>query len=83
MLKDVLDHYNRAAPAPGGHTELKPLKLNARELHQIESFLRSLSSGTAAAPELLRAPRLRERGPDPDRARSGVIYFRQHRVDHP
>lgn len=47
-LADVLDHYNRAAAAAAGHTELKPLKLNARELRQLEAFLRTLSGGTTA-----------------------------------
>ncbi len=56
-LADVLDHYNQAPAAPGGHTELRPLKLNARELRQLEAFLRALSGGTDAPPEFLRAPR--------------------------
>ena len=55
-LSDVLQHYNHAPPAPDGHTELKPLKLNAQELRQIESFLRTLSGGIAAPPEFLQAP---------------------------
>jgi cytochrome c peroxidase len=45
-LSDVLLHYNRAPVAPAGHTELKPLNLNARELRQLEAFLRTLSGGT-------------------------------------
>lgn len=45
-LADVLAHYNRAPASPAGHTELKPLKLDARELRQLEAFLRSLSGGT-------------------------------------
>ena len=45
-LADVLTHYNRAAAAAVGHTELKPLKLRARELRQLEAFLRTLSGGT-------------------------------------
>jgi cytochrome c peroxidase len=45
-LSDVLAHYNRAPAAPDGHTELKPLSLDARELRQLEAFLRSLSGGT-------------------------------------
>jgi cytochrome c peroxidase len=49
-LADVLRHYNRAPAAPAGHTELKPLRLNGRELGQIEAFLRSLSGGTVLAP---------------------------------
>jgi cytochrome c peroxidase len=47
-LTDVLAHYNRAPAAPAGHTELKPLKLNARELRQLEAFLRTLSGGTTS-----------------------------------
>ena len=50
-LTDVLDHYNRAPAAPAGHTELKSLKLNARELRQLEAFLRSLSGGTIESGE--------------------------------
>jgi cytochrome c peroxidase len=55
-LADVLRHYNRAPSAPEGHTELKPLRLNARELRQLEAYLRTLSGGTAAPAELLAAP---------------------------
>lgn len=44
-LAQVLAHYNRAPIAPAGHTELKPLKLNPKELAQLEAFLRSLSGG--------------------------------------
>jgi cytochrome c peroxidase len=44
-LADVLRHYNSAPTAPAGHTELKPLKLNRRELRQLEAFLRTLSGG--------------------------------------
>jgi cytochrome c peroxidase len=43
-LSDVLDHYNRAPAAPAGHTELKPLGLQARELRQLEAFLQALTS---------------------------------------
>lgn len=56
-LADVLQHYNRAPAAPAGHTELKPLKLNARELRQLEAYLRALSGGTDAPALLLTAPR--------------------------
>ena len=42
-LADVLDHYNRAPGAPTGHSELRPLRLNALELRQLEAFLRTLS----------------------------------------
>ncbi|HET7436134.1 MAG TPA: cytochrome c peroxidase [Thermoanaerobaculia bacterium] len=55
-LSDVVAHYNRAPQAPAGHSELQPLRLNARELQQLEAFLRTLSGGTNAPPELLRAP---------------------------
>ena len=55
-LEDVVAHYNTAPPAPSGHTELKPLKMNATEMRQLTAFLRTLSGGTAAPPELLRAP---------------------------
>lgn len=55
-LEDVLAHYNAARSAPAGHTELRPLRLNARELRQLSSFLRALSGGTSAPPEMLHAP---------------------------
>lgn len=55
-LSGVLAHYNRAPAAPDGHTELKPLKLSALELRQLESFLRALSGGIAAPPEYLKPP---------------------------
>ena len=42
-LAEVLDHYNRAPAATAGHSELKPLKLRARELQQIEAFLGTLT----------------------------------------
>ncbi|HSK21332.1 MAG TPA: cytochrome c peroxidase [Longimicrobiales bacterium] len=47
-LDQVVQHYNRAPRSPSGHTELKPLKLNARELRQLEAYLRTLSGGTLA-----------------------------------
>ena len=42
-LTDVLDHYNRAPAAVGGQSELRPLRLKAGELRQLEAFLRTLS----------------------------------------
>jgi cytochrome c peroxidase len=45
-LAEVLSHYNQAPAAPRGHSELRRLNLNARELSQLEAFLRSLSGGT-------------------------------------
>lgn len=47
-LEDVVAHYNRAPRAPAGHTELKPLRLDERERHQLVAFLRTLSAPTAA-----------------------------------
>ena len=55
-LAEVLEHYNQAPAAPGGHSELRPLRLNAQELRQLEAFLRALSGGIDAPPEFLRAP---------------------------
>jgi cytochrome c peroxidase len=43
-LEDVVAHYNAAAPAPSGHSELKPLRLTPRELQQLVAFLRALTS---------------------------------------
>jgi cytochrome c peroxidase len=43
-LAQVLDHYNRAPKAPAGHSEVEPLKLSARELRQLEAFLKTLES---------------------------------------
>jgi len=43
-LREVLSHYDRAAPAPMGKSELKRLRLTSRELQQIEAYLRTLSA---------------------------------------
>lgn len=43
-LNEVLEHYNLAPDAMIGHNEAKPLKLNARELRQLEAFLKTLTS---------------------------------------
>jgi cytochrome c peroxidase len=45
-LAGVIEHYNLAPRASSGHSELKPLRLSAREQRQLEAFLRSLSGGT-------------------------------------
>ena len=42
-LTDVLQHYNEAPDAMIGHNEAKPLGLSARELRQLEAFLKTLS----------------------------------------
>jgi cytochrome c peroxidase len=55
-LEEVVRHYNAAPAAPAGHSELKPLALNARELAQLIAFLRTLSAPPAAAPEWLAPP---------------------------
>jgi cytochrome c peroxidase len=41
-LSDVVAHYDRAPKSPAGHSELKPLKLSAKERRQIEAFLGTL-----------------------------------------
>jgi cytochrome c peroxidase len=56
-LRAVLDHYNRAPGGPGGRSEIHPLGLSRRELRRLEAFLLTLSGGTDAPQELLRAPR--------------------------
>jgi cytochrome c peroxidase len=55
-LSDVVAHYDRAPAAPAGHSELRPLRLSARERAQIEAFLRTLSAPPAAPAAYLRAP---------------------------
>jgi cytochrome c peroxidase len=47
-LEEVVAHYNQAPPAPSGHSELQPLKLNATEVRQLVAFLRALSGPTHA-----------------------------------
>jgi len=41
-LREVLEHYDRAAPAPAGHSEIKPLHLTPAERDQLEAFLGTL-----------------------------------------
>jgi cytochrome c peroxidase len=57
-LREVLEHYNRAAVGPVGHSELQPLRLSERELAYLEAFLRALSGGVNAPAELLAPPAL-------------------------
>jgi cytochrome c peroxidase len=47
-LAQVLDHYNRAPAAAIGHSELRPLRLKAVELRQLEAFLRTLTGPVGA-----------------------------------
>jgi len=46
-LDEVLAHYNRAAAAPFGKSELKPLHLSPVELRQLSAFLGTLSTPPA------------------------------------
>lgn len=55
-LTDVIAHYDRAPKAPFGHSELKPLRLSTKEKHQIEAFLRTLSSPLTAPAGFLEPP---------------------------
>lgn len=55
-IEDVLKHYNTAPEAPAGHSELKPLQLSKKELHQLEAFLHTLSSPIVAPPGFLENP---------------------------
>lgn len=55
-LDEVLVHYNHPPISPVGHSELKPLGLTERERAQVVAFLRALSGGVDAPPELLQAP---------------------------
>jgi cytochrome c peroxidase len=43
-IAEVLSHYNRAERAPLGKSELKRLKLDARQRRQLEAYLRTLSA---------------------------------------
>jgi cytochrome c peroxidase len=55
-LEEVLRHYNHPPTSPSGHNELEPIGLTDRQMDQIIAFLRSLSGGVNAPPELLKAP---------------------------
>lgn len=55
-LQAVLAHYNSAPPAPGGHSELEPLRLSQREMAQLIAFLKTLSGPLDVAPEWLSPP---------------------------
>ena len=54
-LGEVLQHYNDAPLAMIGHNEAKPLRLNDRELGQIEAFLGTLDA-PLATPDIWLAP---------------------------
>jgi cytochrome c peroxidase len=55
-LKQVVEHYNKAPPAPEGHSELQPLGLSATEVDQLVAFLTTLSGRVRAEPRWLKAP---------------------------
>ncbi|HWE24376.1 MAG TPA: cytochrome c peroxidase, partial [Myxococcales bacterium] len=55
-LEEVVDHYDRAPAAPIGQTEIKPLRLSAREKAQLVLFLRSLSAPLATDGKWLSPP---------------------------
>jgi cytochrome c peroxidase len=55
-LVEVIQHYKSAPIAPVGHSELVMIPFTQIEMAQIEAFLRSLSGGVNAPPELLQAP---------------------------
>jgi cytochrome c peroxidase len=61
-LDELLSHYDRAPKAPAGRSELKPLRLSARERAQIEAFLRTLSAPPAAPAAARHAPDTRPAG---------------------
>lgn len=53
-LAQVIDHYNRAPATAQGHTELRPLRLRAAEVRQLEAFLRALSGPIVVNGEAVR-----------------------------
>jgi cytochrome c peroxidase len=73
-LADVIAHYDRAAAAPAGVSEIRPLHLNGHEQGQLEAYLRSLSGGVTAPAELLRAPESSRRLPDQGSAAAGATW---------
>ena len=48
-LEEVGAHYSHAPAAPAGHSEIKPLRLDAAERRQLAAFLQTLSGGTIEA----------------------------------
>jgi cytochrome c peroxidase len=55
-LEDVVEHYDRAPEAPFGHSELRPLRLSAKERRQLVAFLRTLTGPLSAPPGYLDPP---------------------------
>ena len=58
-LDEVVAHYNAAAKAPFGHSELKPLHLSAAEQRQLVAFLKTLTGPLQAPAGYLAAPATR------------------------
>jgi cytochrome c peroxidase len=56
-LAEVIAHYDAAPAAPAGHSELKPLKLSAKERRQLEAFLGTLTGPLQAPDGFLAAPK--------------------------
>jgi cytochrome c peroxidase len=56
-LEQVLNHYNTAPEAPGGHSELEPLDLTDQQIRQIIAFLKTLDGPVNAEPRWLTAPK--------------------------
>jgi cytochrome c peroxidase len=46
-LEEVLAHYNQAPQAPTGHSEVQALHLTSTEIHQLITFLHTLSAPLA------------------------------------
>ena len=55
-VAEVIAHYDAAPAAPAGHSELKPLKLSAKERRQLEAFLGTLTGPLQAPDGFLAAP---------------------------
>ena len=55
-LAAAIAHYDHAPRAPAGTTELRPLRLTARERAQLEAYLRTLDAPVDAEPWLLAPP---------------------------
>jgi cytochrome c peroxidase len=55
-LERVLAHYNAAAEAPAGHSELEPLNLTGEEIDQLIAFLHTLSGPLNTPKEWLVPP---------------------------
>lgn len=56
-LEEVVAHYDRAPAAPAGHSEIRPLRLSARERAQLVAYLRTLDAPVNAPRWLLEPPR--------------------------